>query len=140
MRNVLLFDYFSKFVKKFLCYFFHNQASKDHLTLSRMGRRGGEGEGVSKKPPPTSFSFVTSANGEVSPRNFLTFSFNPFSILVQNFKSVPSASPYILSLNQDQSSKNHFFWSSRYKIEVMITSFTEMLELPNFGHMKTFTI
>ena len=27
-----------------------------------------------------------------------------------------------------------------YKIEVVITSLTEMLELPNFGHMNTATI
>ena len=27
-----LFDYFSRFVKNFLCYFFHKQASKDRLT------------------------------------------------------------------------------------------------------------
>ena len=48
-----------------------------------------------KRPPPllTSFSSVTSANVEISPRNFLTFSFNPYVTLVQNFKSVPSASP-----------------------------------------------
>ena len=31
-------------------------------------------------------------------------------------------------------------WSKPYKIEVIITSLTEMLELPNFGHMTTFTL
>ena len=31
--------------------------------------------------------------------------------------------------------KNGFFWSNPYKIEVMITSLIEMLELPNLGHM-----
>ena len=36
--------------------------------------------------------------------------------------------------------KNWFFWSNPYKIEVMITSLIEMLELPNFGHMATCTI
>ena len=46
-----------------------------------------------KKAPLTSFSSVTSANVEISPRNFLTFSFNPFTTLVKNFKPVPSASP-----------------------------------------------
>ena len=28
-----------------------------------------------------------------------------------------------------------FFWSNSYKIEVMMTSLIETLELPNFGHM-----
>ena len=34
---------------------------------------------------------------------------------------------------------NYFFWSNPYKIEVMIASLTEMLELPNVGHMTTST-
>ena len=33
-----------------------------------------------------------------------------------------------------------FFWSNPYKIEVMITSLIEMLELPNFGHMTISTM
>ena len=33
-------------------------------------------------PPPTSFSPVTSTNIGISPKNFLTFSFDPFSKLV----------------------------------------------------------
>ena len=34
--------------------------------------------------------------------------------------------------------KNWFFWSSPYKIEVLITfDLIEMLDLPNFGHMNT---
>ena len=36
--------------------------------------------------------------------------------------------------------KKRYFWSNPYKIEVMITSLTEMLELPNFGYMTTFTL
>ena len=43
------------------------------LTLFRMG-------GAKKPPPPpTSFSPVTSTNVRISPQNFLTFSFNPFT-------------------------------------------------------------
>ena len=38
-----------------------------------------------KKTLPTSFSPVTSTKVEISSQNFLTFSFNPFAILVQNF-------------------------------------------------------
>ena len=44
----------------------------------QMGGRGG-GE---QKVPRTSFSPVTSTNVEISPQNFLTFSFNPFATLV----------------------------------------------------------
>ena len=42
-----------------------------------------EGMGAgAKRPPPTSFSPVTSTNVETSPKNFLTFSFHPFSTLL----------------------------------------------------------
>ena len=33
--------------------------------------------------------------------------------------------------------KKLFFWSNYYKIEVMITTLIEMLELPNFHYMTT---
>ena len=36
---------------------------------------------------------------------------------------------------QNYPPKNLFFWLNPYKIEVMITSLIEMLELPIFGHM-----
>ena len=93
--------------------------------------------GGQKAPPPTSFSPATSTNVEFGHQHFLTFSFNPFATLVQNFKFVPSASPKLLNLNQDHPSKKRFFWSNPYKIEVMITFLIEMLQLPNFGHMTT---
>ena len=56
-----------------------------------------------KRPP------VTSTNVEFGPKNFLTFSFNPFATLVQNFKFVPSANPKLLNLNQDHPSKKVIF-------------------------------
>ena len=56
-------------------------------------------------------------------------------IMVWNFKFLPSASPKLLHLNKD-----HPLWSNPYKIEVMITSLIEMLELPNFSHMTTFKL
>ena len=71
-----------------------------YLTLFRMG---------GKKAPPTSFSPVTSTNVEFGPQNILTFSFNPFATLVQNFKSVPSASPKLLNVNKDYPSKKAIF-------------------------------
>ena len=36
MRYALLFDYFSRFVNNFLCYFFQKQAPKDHLTQGNL--------------------------------------------------------------------------------------------------------
>ena len=36
--------------------------------------------------------------------------------------------------------KKRFFWSNPYKIEVVITSLIEMLQLPDFGHTNTSTI
>ena len=36
--------------------------------------------------------------------------------------------------------KKWFFWSVPYKIEIIMTSVIEMLELPNFGHMRDFSI
>ena len=47
-------------------------SSRD-LTLFKMGRGGG-----GRNVPPTSFSPVISINVGISPKNFLTFSFNPF--------------------------------------------------------------
>ena len=84
----------------FLFFFLENESLT--LTLFRMG-----GEG--KKAPPTSFSPVTSTNVRFGPQNFLTFSFNPFVTLVQNFKFAPSASPKLLNLNQDHPSKKAIF-------------------------------
>ena len=68
-----------------------------------MGRGGGE------KASLTNFSPVTSTNLGFDPQNFLTFSFNPFATLVQNFKFVSSASPKLLNLNQDHLSKKAVF-------------------------------
>ena len=36
--------------------------------------------------------------------------------------------------------KSVFSGKNPYKIEVMITSLIEVLELPNFGHLTTFTM
>ena len=53
------------------------------------------GGGGGKKAPPTSFSPATSTNVEISPQNFLTFSFNPFSHTGVKFQV--SASPELLN-------------------------------------------
>ena len=63
--------------------------------------------GGEQKGPPTSFSPVTSTNVQLGPLNFLTFIFNPFATLVQNFKFLPSASLKLLNLNQNHPSKTN---------------------------------
>ena len=65
--------------------------------------------GGGTKRPPTSFSPVTSTNVGIRHQNILTFSFNPFATLVENFKFVPSASLKLLNLNQDHPSKKAVF-------------------------------
>ena len=62
-----------------------------------------------KKDPPTSFCFLTSTNVGISPRNSLTFSFNPFATLALNFKAIPSASLKLLNLNQEHLQKKVAF-------------------------------
>ena len=66
-------------------------------------------DGEGPKSPPTSFSPVTSTNVGFGPKNFLTFSFNPYATIVQNFKFIPFASPKLLNLNQDHPSKKAIF-------------------------------
>ena len=45
--------------------------------------------------------------------------------------------PNYLTWTKSTPQKNWFFWANHYKIEVMITSLIEMLELPYFVHMTT---
>ena len=75
-----------------------------HVILNSINpiQDGGEG-------PATSFSPVTSTKVEFDPQNVLTFSFNPFAALSQNFKFVPSANPKLLILNPDHSFKKTIF-------------------------------
>ena len=98
------------------------------------------GRGGVAKYPHNRFSHVTPTNVEISPEIFLTFRFNSLKPLVQNLKSMTSASPKSWNLNQDHPSNNWFFWSISDRIEAMINSLIEMLELPNFGHMRKSTI
>ena len=57
--------------------------------------------GGAKKPPPPVPVFL--CNVETSPKNFLTFNFNPFAT-----KAIPSVNPKLLNLNQAHPSKNLF--------------------------------
>ena len=96
------------------------------------------GKGAKSPPPSYQFFLCNYTNVGFSLQNFLTFSFNPFATLAYNF--LPSASPKLLNLNQNDPSKKRFFWSNPYKIEIVITFIKEMLELSNFDHMTTSTI
>ena len=57
----------------------------------------------------------------------------------KNIKAIPSASLKLFNLTKS-SPQNWFFWSNPYKIEIMITSLIETLDLPNFGHLTRSTI
>ena len=70
----------------------HLQTAKGYINPIQDGGGG-------KKAPPTSVSPETSTKVGFGPQNFLTFSFNPFTTLVQNFEFVPSVSPKLLNLN-----------------------------------------
>ena len=93
--------------------------------------------GEVKEPalPLTSFTLITSTNVGISPKNFLTYSFNSFPAEVKNLKVIPISSPELLNLDQDYPSKKWFFWSNPHKIGVMITCLIGILELQIFGHM-----
>ena len=69
-----------------------------------MGVKGGGQKGT-----PTSFTPLTSTTEWFGSQNFLTFCFNPFATLLQNFQFLPSASPKLLNLNQDHPSKKAIF-------------------------------
>ena len=58
------------------------------------------GQSPPPSPPLTNFSPVTTTNVGISLQNFLTFSFNPFATMVQNFKAIRRASPKLLNSEQ----------------------------------------
>ena len=135
----------SNLMERSCCFWYYNKyLQKWSILLLKIFFKpfqDGEGDGTTTPPILTNFSPVTSANVGISPQNFLTFSFNPFATLVQNFKAIRRASPKLLNFERrPPCKKKWFFWSNPYNTEVMITSLREMLELPNFGHMTTFTI
>ena len=68
--------------------------------------------GGKKARSSASFSPVISTDLGINPENFLTFIFDPFPTIVQCFKSIPPASPKLLNLNQDNTSKNCFLVKS----------------------------
>ena len=90
--------------------------------------------------PSSSFSPVSSTNGGLASKTswllVLTVLSHwrkisrPYLVPVPNYWTPTNSTPQ----------KHGFFWSNSYKINVMITSLIEMLELPNFDHKTTPTI
>ena len=98
------------------------------------------GGGGQKDFPPTSFSPVTSANVGISPQNFLTVILTLLPHWCKLSRRYLEPVPNYWTWTKAIPHKKQFSSSNPYKIEVMMTSLIEMLELPNFGHMITFTI
>ena len=67
------------------------------------------------KKTSTSLSTVPSTNVRISQKNFLTFIFNTFAILVSKFKIMSSA---LLSLNQEHPSKKKFSGQTLIKLRL----------------------
>ena len=90
---------------------FHFCQAEVSLTQFRLGRGW-------KKTPTTSFSPVTSTNVGIGLQNFLVPRFNHFARLVSIFKTIPSASPKLLSLNWGAPKKICF--SSQIVIKLLL--------------------
>ena len=100
------------------------------LTYPYLGWRG-------VKKAPCQFSPWNFYKRKNWPENIFDFQFQPFCHTCVNFKVIPSASPNLLNLTNPQKSDFVGIWP--FKIEIMITSLKEMLELPDLGHMTTST-
>ena len=91
------------------------------------------------KSPPTSFFSVTSAKVGISPQNFLilVLALLPHWCKISSSYLVPVPNYWTWIKTAPQ--KPSFFWSNPYKIDIMITSLIEILELPILAHMTLFT-
>ena len=90
--------------------------------------------------PRTSSFPLSCTDVEISPKNFLTFSFNSLALLVSNFKHTKCQCQIIELEPRLPLKKSAFSCQILYKTQVMRTSLLEMLDLPNFSHMTTSTI
>ena len=107
------------------------------------------GGGGRQNGSPTSFFPVTSTNVGISPQNFLTFNFNHLSHWCKISRPYLVPVPNHWSWTKTTPQKKWYFWSNPYKIEVMITSLIEMLELRlvtwtnlqyNMNHVTKFSL
>ena len=94
--------------------------------------------GITKKNLPVFFLQLLQRLELASKTFFLLDSF-----LLPHFckfsRPYPVPVPNCWTWTKSISWNNCLFWSNPYKIEVMITSLKEMLELPYFGHITTTT-
>ena len=107
-----------------------------HFTLLRT-----RGKGRDKKVlPPTSFSPVTSTNVGISPKTFwiLVLTIFPHWCKISSLYLVPVPNYWTWTKTTPQTKP--FSRSNPYKIQVVITSLREMLQLPHFGHLNTSTV
>ena len=88
-------------------------------------------------PAQIQFSNVKSTNEGNSPKNFLTFCFKHFAWECNISRPYLVLVPIYWTWTKSIPQKKLFFWSNSYKLEFMITSLKEILELPNFGHVNT---
>ena len=108
--EILIFSIEDKYDENFVIHIRALKQALNHgLVLTLFTMRGVVGGVGGKKAPSTSFSPVTSTNVGFGPQKFLTFSFNPYATLVQNFNFVLSATPKLFNLNQDHLSKKAIF-------------------------------
>ena len=112
----------------------HAQWNAMFLTLFRIGGRR------DKRPPRPVFPLWLLQTWELSPKTFWLLVLTLLSHWCKSSSSHLVPVPSYWTWTKATPQKKWFFWSNSYKIEVMITSLTEMLELPNFGHMTTFTL
>ena len=100
--------------------------------------------GGGKKPPsllPLGFPLQLLQTLELVPKTFwlLVLTLWPHWCKISSSYLVPVPNYWFWTKTTPQ--KKQFFWSDPHKIEVITTSLLkEMLELPNFGHMTTFTL
>ena len=78
-----------------------------------------------------SFNLIQDGKGKKDP---------PIQCFPCNFEGYTLFQSKIIECELRAPLKKWFFWSNPYKIEVMITSFIEMLELPDVGHITTSTM
>ena len=102
-----------------------------------MERRGG-GEGTAK--PPYQFFSCNFYKRRNQPLKLSDFQFQPLCHTGVKFQGHTQCQSQIIELQLTAPLKKLFFLVNLYKIDVMITSLIEMLELPNFDHMINSTI
>ena len=111
------------------------RSQKFSQELFRMG-----GGGVRQKKAPYQFFPCNFYKRKNYPPKAFHSQFQPFCHIGVKFQVCTQCQSQVIELNEDHPSKKWFSWSNLYKIEVMITSLIEMLELPIFDNMTTPTI